>query len=311
MITAIDPEAVYNYVGSLTGEWEVMVAGEPYRFLTRYTPAEEPIQKATRYAFDELKRMGYSPYYHYYELPESGLRRNVIVDDIGEEHPEQLFILSAHLDSRQSSPEGAYTMAPGADDNGTGSAALLMIADIFQSYQFDCTLRYILFTGEEQGYVGSAAYAADASANGDQIEAVINIDMIGYDSNADPIFEIHTRQTNQKDLAIADLIKQVIKVYDIDLIPNVVNLGRRWSDHTSFWDQGYPAVQINEDITNDFNPYFHTVDDRLSAINIEYFTSITQAVTGTFAHLGCDVASDNLIFLPLINQDQAAQISPQ
>ena len=89
--------------------------------------------------------------------------------------PDEIVVIGAHYDSySRLSPE------PGADDNATGVAAVLETARILAPGEYERTIVYIAFSGEEQGLVGSEAWASDARARGLDIRAVINIDMIGY-----------------------------------------------------------------------------------------------------------------------------------
>ena len=74
--------------------------------------------------------------------------------------------------------------APGADDNGSGSVGTLIAADILSQYQWSCTLRFAFWTGEEQGLLGSAAYATRAKNQGQNIKGYLNMDMIAYNSGA-------------------------------------------------------------------------------------------------------------------------------
>ena len=65
------------------------------------------------------------------------------------------------------------------------------------------------------------------------------------------------------------------------------------SDNKSFWDEGYPSILAIEDyIGGDFTPYYHTVNDRLSTLNMAYFTEFTKAAIGTFAHMAGCLAED-------------------
>ncbi len=197
-----------------------MIGGAPYTIATRYTYTTEPIQKATQYAYEHFDALGLPVQYHTYNL--SGMKRNVIAEQPGLSQPERIFMVTAHLDDTSQSP---YTLAPGADDNGSGSTGVLIAADILSQFDFDCTIRYALFTGEEQGLVGSYYYAQDAYANGDDIEGVLNLDMIAYNSDLYPQIELHTRPGNPSDLAIANLFSDVVDAYNLNLVPEIVQDG--------------------------------------------------------------------------------------
>ena len=214
--------------------------------------------------------------------------------------PDRVFMLIAHLDSTSPSPS---TLAPGADDNASGSVALLTIANILRQYQFGCTLRYALFTGEEQGYYGSIAYASDPDPG--TIQAVLNLDMLGYNTpNSAATIELHTRYANGGDLAIAYLFRDVISAYQIPLTPQVVQDGLSFSDHYPFWNQGYSAILAIED-WDDHTPYYHTTNDQLENLNIPSYPTFPKAALATFAHMGCLIEAPptgpSTLYLPMVN----------
>ncbi|NNE07232.1 MAG: M20/M25/M40 family metallo-hydrolase, partial [Gemmatimonadetes bacterium] len=104
--------------------------------------------------------------------------RNVYADKPGLAKPDEMVVLSGHYDSinqrRLSDP------APGADDDASGIAAALETARVLQDYPAERTVRFLFFSGEELGLLGSTAYAADARANGDSVYADVQVDMIAY-----------------------------------------------------------------------------------------------------------------------------------
>jgi len=283
MVDQVNSATLETYVGNLSGEWSVTVKGSPYTFATRYSMEYKPITKATRFAYEHFQGLNLPYFYHYYYL--YGLeRRNVLAEQTGLTQPERIFLLTAHLDSYSQNPT---VLAPGADDNASGAAALMLIADILSQYQFGCTLRYILFTGEEQGMHGSAAYADLVYQSGDGIEAVLNLDMLAYNTpGTAATIELHTRPQNVGDLAIANLFASVIPTYQVGLTPIIQLDGLAFSDHSSFWDHGYPALLAEED-WNDHTPYYHTTGDQLENINLAYYTEFVKASLATFAHMGC------------------------
>lgn len=283
MIEQVSPSTVSNLDGGLSGEWPVTIAGSPYTILTRYSRTSVPILQATRYAYEYFQGLGLDTLYHTYTLPGSGEKRNVIAEQTGLDQPERILLITAHLDSTSETPT---TYAPGADDNASGSTGVMIAAEILSQYNFDCTLRYVLFTGEEQGLIGAQAYAADVYAAGENIEAVLNLDMIGYNSDASPILELHTRPGNSDDEAIATLFTDVVEAYNLDLEPQILADGIQASDHAAFWDYGYPGILGIEDF-EDFTPEYHTTDDQLETLNLSYFTNFIKAAVGSFAHMGC------------------------
>lgn len=198
-------------------------------------------------------------------------------------------IISAHYDSTSGAAEDGGP-APGADDNASGVAAVLESARLLQAYTFRHTIRFITFAGEEQGLYGSRAYAAEARARGDDILAVINADMVGYNSDGSPHMEIHAG-AQARNLAVASAVTRTIAFHHLDLLPRVITTGATGrSDHSSFWDRGYPAVLVIEDTdivgpTDDFNPSYHSVDDTLDKLDRDFLTEMVCAIVGAAARL--------------------------
>lgn len=95
----------------------------------------------------------------------------------GNKEPSKLIMIIAHIDSISRNPNEA---APGADDNGTGVAVLLESARIIRDVQSNKTIQFCIFTNEDQNRKGSIAFARRAKREGQNIEAVINLDTLGY-----------------------------------------------------------------------------------------------------------------------------------
>ncbi len=280
LLSQIAATTVYTYDGNLSGEWMVPIDGIPYDINTRNTGQTTPIQKATQYTYEHFQALGLAVSYHYYNHPSYGQRRNVVAQQSGVGDPSCIYLITAHLDDM---PSGS--VAPGADDNASGSVAVLIAADLLSQYNFNCTLRYVLFTGEEQGLFGSEAYAAYVDGLNEDIRGVVNLDMIAWNTDAQPVIELYARPDNAGDLAIANLFRDVVYAYGITLTPHVIEYYESASDHASFWDHNFNAILGIEDTTNDFNSYYHTTNDRLSTLDIEYFTNYVKASVGAMAHL--------------------------
>ncbi len=278
LLAQVDQATLYQYEEWLTGEEPADIGGAPYSLVTRYTHSGTPIQKATQFAYEHLEALGLDVEYHQW----GGVQYpNVIATRPGQSSPDDIYIICAHLDDMPAGP-----LAPGADDNASGSAAVLMVADILSQYDFGCTLKFALWTGEEQGLMGSRAWAEEAHNAGLNILGVLNMDMIAYDSDASPFVDLHARSYLPDSLAIADVFSSVVGLYDIDLLPDlwIDDWHSNFSDNKPFWDEGYAAILVIED-DDDFTPYYHTVGDKLSTLNMEYFAEFVKASLGTFAHM--------------------------
>jgi len=283
MIDRVLAGSVSMLDGGLSGEFPVIIGGSSYTIATRHTGQAIPMEKATQYTYEYFQSQGLPVSYHYYNHPSYGQRRNVVAEQPGYDQADRIFLITAHLDDM---PSGTY--APGADDNASGSTGVLIAANILSDYDFDCTLRYVLFTGEEQGLYGSYFYAQDAYNNGENIEGVLNLDMIAYNSDAYPIVDLHSRSYIPGSTEISYLFADVVDAYNIPLTPQILvndSLGN-YSDNASFWDFGFPAILGIEDY-DDFTPYYHTTSDQLETLDLAYFTNFVKAAVGTFAHMGC------------------------
>ena len=286
LMEQITTGTVIEYERVLTGEDAAIISGEPYTIYTRYSYSGEPISMATRFAMERFQELGLDVGFHKYAYAGHDWR-NVVAERPGLRRPDEVFLITAHLDDMPSGP-----VAPGADDNASGSTAVLVAAELLNQLDFDCTLRFVLFTGEEQGLRGSAAYATDAYAAGDNIRGVLNLDMIGYNSDAEPIIDLYVRSVISGSLNIAQTFSQVVSAYNLNLRPEflVDNMLGNYSDNKSFWDKGYAAILAIEDY-DDFTPYYHSVNDRLDTLDLDYFVEAVRASVGTFAHMGCMVST--------------------
>jgi len=198
---------------------------------------------------------------------------NVVAELPGVGKAGQECIITAHYDNTSENPAN---LAPGADDNGSGTAAVLEAAKVLKDYQFDRTIKFISFAGEEQGLLGSYAYAQKASQAGDTIVGVFNLDMIAWEGDSVNVIELHSG-TGAASQALADITTGVINTYSLPLIPQKITIGATTrSDHASFWNYGYPAMLGIEDF-DEFNPYYHTTNDLLSVLDLPYFTNFAKA----------------------------------
>ncbi len=296
-VAQVEEARVYSYTGNLSGEWPVTVGGMPYTITTRYTASGTPIAKATQYVYEFMGGLGLDVSYHNWSR--SGYTgRNVIGELPGLTRPDEIVLVTAHLDSVSNRNDSDNNPAPGADDNASGSVGVMTAAEILSGYDFARTLRFVLFTGEEQGLHGSYAYAQSVAAAGEDIVAVYNMDMIAWDDLGEPIVRLHTRETDSPgypdDLAIAGVFTNVVASYGLsgELVP-VIDADAIWaSDHSPFWQQGYPAILAIEDDVHDFNwDNYHKTSDRLSMLNMDYYTAYVRASVGTAAHLASPLAA--------------------
>jgi hypothetical protein len=309
MIKAVSEENVKSLIQALSGEKEVEVEGSSYLFTTRHTSSGEPVRKATQYVYDRLRDMGLNPDFQDWQSKFEGYplkNRNVVGEITGQEKPEEIIVLIAHLDSIS---EDETELAPGADDNASGCVALLAAADIMRGYRFRRTVRFVFTTGEEQALFGSEHYAEQAAAAKPKqnIVAVINLDMIAYckkKGNSAGTFQQQVKTRNKKnrggytiDAVIANTYLDVVKAYELDTVIEAIleDDGELESDHSPFWDKKYAAIWVIEYAEKGFlNPEMHTKDDKVHKddevyLNLSYFVATVKASLGTAAHLAAAI----------------------
>ena len=284
IVAQTSPHTLKNYIRILTGEDSVTINNTRYLITSRNVSfAGNNI--AADYIYQVLMRTGLPTYNQYYTTE----GRNVYSIQIGTEFPDQEFIICAHYDDMPSS-----SIAPGADDNASGTAAVLEAARIISKMQIPYTIIYALWDEEEIGLVGSYQYASRAHLVNEKILGVVNLDMIAWDSNNDGVFDLYSSPV-ENSLDLARLGSALTDYYPLNLTPLVVNNpdnGR--SDHASFWKNGFSAIMI-EEVNHDFNSYYHSSDDKISNLNIDYFFNISRLANTMMAYLGINgLAPGNL-----------------
>lgn len=192
-------------------------------------------------------------------------------------YPNEPVIICGHYDGM---PDVA--VAPAADDDGSGTAAVLEAARVLASYDFEYTIMFALWDEEEYGLVGSTAYANAANTANDTIHAVFNMDAIAHDSDNDSVARVHARPPGNS-VEIADTVVAINTNYNIGLDLLLVNPGATYSDHASFWNNNYGAVLIIQDWEGDPNPNYHTINDKVQYFNIPYFHKLARLSIGSAA----------------------------
>jgi hypothetical protein len=306
-INAVTQAEVYQWTAYLSGVTPVMIGGQAFTLLTRNTYKPVYLSKAEQYAYEFMSAQGLSvSYFDWYNAREDISGRNVVGTISGSVRPNEIVLITAHLDDM---PEG--NRAPGADDNASGSVGVMEAAARLGGHRFERSVRFVFFTGEEDGLLGSEAYARYCDARNENIVAVYNMDMIGWDANRDGEVLLLTRVKSNagyaSDAAIANTFIQVVNTYGLNgaLDPYIDASSDDGVDSWSFWHAGYPSITAIEDFGDqEENPYYHTVNDTLQTLNLSYFTSLVKASVGTAATLAMpiEVVMGEKIYLPLIRK---------
>ena len=254
-------------------------------FQTRYASTSSCETSGT-YLYEAFVRLGIQAEYDSFRFYGNRYStRNIVAAIPGKTAPDHEVIVCAHYDSYS---DKASTLAPGADDNGSGTATVVEIARILsgQSAGFDYTIKFICYSAEEWGLYGSAHYAQEAKSRGENIIAVLNMDMIAY-PNA-PSWNLDL-VVNRNSEWLADRFSSAALSYDGLATRKYVDGSWKYSDQSSFWDNGYSAL-CEIEYEDSHNPYYHKTTDTLSTLNMDYATRVTRASLAAAAELAQPVA---------------------
>jgi len=194
-----------------------------------------------------------------------------------------ILIFNAHFDNAH--------VSVGANDDGSGTAAVLAAAYALSHFTFNRTIRFVTFSGEEQGLIGSRAYLKEIYKRGDDVLLDIDADMIGHTETVEGAHA--ARLTVTEDTGYATTVFQLISDTYVDFTITTHNLTRiqkNWggSDYAAFVNDGYETIACWE---ADHDPNMHTPADNLSNVNIAYLVNYTKLIAGTLA----TIADESLV----------------
>ncbi len=184
----------------------------------------------------------------------------------------------------------------GADDNGSGVAVLLELAEYFSANPIKYPIQLIAFDMEEYGLLGSAAYTDKLKHENQKIRLMISLEMLGYCDRA-PNSQQYPAGLDKFYPNTGDFIGLI---GSIPTIPDLLHLQHhmksvvscewlpagwrglaipdtRRSDHAPFWDAGYKALMVT-DTANMRNPHYHKSSDQLETLDLEFLTQVCQGL---------------------------------
>ena len=250
------------------------------------------VQRAAAYIERTLRGLGYEVVSHEFSADNRDFR-NLEATLRGTSRPQEVVVLGAHYDTAEE--------APGADDNASGVAGVLALARIFAQERQSRTVRFVFFPNEEPpsfptADMGSRHYATAARERNDQIVAMLSIESIGY---------YDTEQGSQRypfplNLAypdVGDFIGFVSNLKSRSLLHRAIAAFRAhatlptqgaaapswvpgvwWSDHWSFWREGYHAIMIT-DTAPYRNPFYHTPQDTPDKLDYDRMARVVHGLT--------------------------------
>jgi hypothetical protein len=269
--------AVDDVTAASFRSWLDSLAGR----LTRHSLTSHFIS-AAEWSRDHLHAWGYSVQMSTITVG-AGTSRNVIADRAGSAAgAREVVIVTAHLDSVNSAA-GVNAPAPGADDNGSGSAGVLEIARVLSTRPTAHDLRFILFGGEEQGLHGSLQYVAGLpTSERARVRAVLNMDMIATLNTASPTVLLEGAAVSQ---SFMNVLADAAATYTSLAVEQSLNPFA--SDHVPFIDAGLPAALTIEG-SDSANTNVHTANDTLAHIDNDLALEILRmnvAAVSTMAQL--------------------------
>lgn len=217
---------------------------------------------------------------------------NLEVELTGGRRAREIVIIGAHYDSAEGTP--------GANDNGSGVAALLALAQSYAGERTDRTLRFVAFVNEEPPYfktddMGSLVYARRSKERKENVVAMLSLETMGFFTDAPdsqkyppPLGLLYPSTGNfitfVGNFESRELVKHTIDVFrehakvasDGGALPGSLP-GISWSDHWSFWEQGYPAIMITD--TAPFRyPHYHEPTDTTDKLDYDRLTLVVEGL---------------------------------
>lgn len=263
--------------------------------------APEALQHAAAYIEGEWGMSGYAVERLEYDV--SGIRcANLVAARKGGSRQSEILLLGAHYDS--------VLGCPGANDNASGVAALLEISRMFQALEPRLAVHFVAFVNEEPPFFlthqqGSVVYAKAARRRGDDIRLMASLETMGYYSDKlasqsyPPLFRFFypdrgnfigivsdfrssaaMRQLARAFRAQSDFPLQTVSTFRF--VPGVA-----WSDHRSFWRQGYPAVMVTDTAFYRYRHY-HAATDTPDKLAYPELAQVTFGLFEAFAVLACE-----------------------
>ncbi len=212
---------------------------------------------------------------------------NVVGTLVGSNDPDSVIVLGGHTDS-YSTP---FECAPGADDNASGTAAVLEAARVFSlaGYRPNATFRFVGFAAEESGLRGSSNDAGRLRGAGRNVRAMLNFDMIAH-RDSSSLLRIFSLIWYNNARWLAELDSLMARTYT-SLVPVLDTVVRARSDSYAFWANGYPAVFHYE---RGRNPIYHTALDVLDSLDLAYAQDIVKTALATALTIDGSIGRDSL-----------------
>ena len=241
-----------------------------------------PNVEAGQWIHDRFKALGYEVEFHDFPL-QGKTCRNVVATKTGTTTPETFLVVGAHYDSRSKAIGDPKALAPGADDNASGTSGLLEIARVLSKAEIPCSVRLIAFSGEEQGLVGSTAYARKAASEKLSIRAMVNMDMIGHPTDAErlevTIESDHGNRRQENDAPSKAYAKRLFQAAATFTRLKPIPGPLYGSDYMPFESEGFVCLGVFDGA--DKTAFYHTDQDDLGVVDSDYAAEVVRMVLAT------------------------------
>lgn len=261
--------------------------------------AYEPLQKTAQYIEETFKKFGYEVKSQEYVVQMRKVR-NLIAEIPGRTRANEIVVIGAHYDT-------VYD-CPGADDNSSGVAALLELARLLKDSHPARTVRFVAFVNEEPPWfqtddMGSLVYAEQAHKLKENIVAAISIETIGMYSDVEGSQQypsgfksLYPSKGNFiafiGNLGSRGLVRDAVHSFrastkfpsEGSAVPAAIP-GVGWSDHWSFWQEGYPAIMVTD--TAIFrNPNYHQPTDKPDTLDYDRMARVVHGLVSVVKDMG-------------------------
>ncbi len=300
-VWSMDVSGIQRNQGSVRAELEALVHSLAVTIGPRSYQDPANLNAAADLIYRRFTSYGYDLTEQPYQVEKLAVR-NIIAERRGTDQPDRVIVVGAHYDT--------VVGSPGADDNASGVAVLLELARLHAETRFRKTVRFVAFTLEEPPFfrsrqMGSRVYARSLKEQGEHVEAMLCLESVGYYSQEpgsqsfpSPVFWLRWRYptTGNFITIISNDDSQPLQTQVRDALTAHMNLpvetyagpwwipGVDWSDHGSFWNEGYPAVMLTD--TAPFrNPHYHHPTDLPNTLNYRAMTELVRGLAGALVIL--------------------------
>ena len=246
----------------------------------------------------ELAAAGCHPQRQEYQVP-GGPCWNLEVEVPGATRAHEIVVVGAHYDTAWGSP--------GANDNGSGVAAMLALARRFAACKIDRTLRFVAFVNEEPPFfqtedMGSRVYARRCAERGEKVVAMLSLETIGYyddrpgtQSYPPPFGLLYPSEGNFigfiGNTASGELVRRAVAAFRRNepfpcegaAVPESIS-GVGFSDQWSFWREGYPALMVTDTAMYRY-PFYHDPQDTPDKVDFDRLARVVRGLEHVVAGL--------------------------